>query len=198
MLAWGAEGFSSSRTARIASRRPAPIFVASLQSRETPGPNRPLADKLIRQSVRSLMPLANEESDDFLGRVANTINGTIRGTLVISFLQGTLGALIFWWLDLPTPLLWGLVLAVLATIPTVGTFVVWGPTAIALVFQDQWGKAIILVVWEVVAVGAIDNVAFPMVIGTHVRMHTLTVFFAIMGGLLDGDAAPREVEQRKC
>lgn len=140
--------------------------------------------RAITQEVRSLLPLSSSETDEFFGRIADTIRGTIKGSLVISIMQGLLGTLVFWWLDLPAPMLWGLVLAVLATIPCVGTVIVWGPTAVGLMLQDRWGSALILIAWELIAVGLVDNLLYPIVVGSHLRMHTLAIFFAILGGLI--------------
>jgi len=50
----------------------------------------------------------------------------------------------FWWLDLPAPLLWGLVMGVLAIVPVRGAFVVWIPAAAFLALDGSWGKALIL------------------------------------------------------
>jgi len=38
------------------------------------------------------------------------LHATIYGTLFVAFIQGTLGGLMFWWLGLPSPLLWGVVM----------------------------------------------------------------------------------------
>ena len=45
--------------------------------------------------------------------VGDTIHATIYGTLAVAAVQGTLGGLMFWWLGLPAPVLWGLVMGVL-------------------------------------------------------------------------------------
>jgi hypothetical protein len=60
-----------------------------------------------------------------------------------------MGGLIFWVLGLPAPIVWGAVMAVLATIPVAGTFVVWAPAAVYLAANGAWGKAAVLVGWGV-------------------------------------------------
>ena len=42
-------------------------------------------------------------------------------------------------------------MALFAMIPTLGTFVVWGPAALLLYADGHWGKALILVVWGLTA-----------------------------------------------
>jgi len=49
--------------------------------------------------------------------------------------------------------------------------------------QGDVTKAIILVGWGAVAIGLIDNLLYPFLVGNRMRFHTLLVFFAIVGGL---------------
>jgi len=134
-------------------------------------------------TLRSLVPLSERETDEVFTRVADTIHATIFGTLVVAAVQGTLGGLMFWWLGLPAPILWGAVMALLAVVPVLGAFVVWVPAAIFLAASGQWGKAAILTVWGGIVVALIDNLLYPILVGKRLRLHTVPVFFSIVGGL---------------
>lgn len=134
-------------------------------------------------ALRSFVPLSERETDEVFTRVADTIHATIFGTLVVASVQGALGGLMFWWLGLPAPILWGVVMALLAIVPVLGAFVVWMPAAIFLAASGQWGKAAILTVWGGVIVALIDNLLYPILVGKRLRLHTVPVFFAIVGGL---------------
>lgn len=135
------------------------------------------------QSLRSLSPLSEAEMDRVFGRVGDTIYATVYGTLAVSAVQGLLGGLMFWWLGLPTPLLWGVVMALLAVVPVLGAFVVWIPAALFLVMEGSWGKALILIVWGAVVVGTVDNVLRPILVGKRLRLHTILAFMSVVGGL---------------
>ena len=139
--------------------------------------------RVILRAMRSLVPLSEAETDDVFGRVADTIYATIYGTLVVAIVQGTLGGLIFWWLGLPAPLLWGVVMALMAMVPVLGPFVVWVPAAIFLALEGSWGKALILTAWGLLVIAVIDNLLYPVLVGKKLRLHTLPVFLAILGGL---------------
>jgi predicted PurR-regulated permease PerM len=134
--------------------------------------------------LRSLAPLSRREADRMLGRVTDTIRATVFGTLVVAAIQGALGGLMFWWLGLPGPVLWGSVMALLSVVPVLGAFIVWIPAAIFLAIGGEWTKAIILTVWGSLVVGFIDNLLYPILVGRKLRMHTLPVFFSIVGGLV--------------
>jgi predicted PurR-regulated permease PerM len=65
-------------------------------------------------SVRDLIPLSDREAHEVFHSVRDTIGGIVYGTLVVAAIQGALGGLMFWWLGLPGPILWGAVMAILA------------------------------------------------------------------------------------
>ena len=134
-------------------------------------------------SLRSLVPLSETETDEVFTRVSDTIHATVFGTLVVAAVQGTLGGLMFWWLGLPAPILWGAVMGLLAIVPVLGAFVIWVPAAIFLAASGQPGKALILAAWGGVVIGLVDNLLYPVLVGKRLRLHTVPVFFAIVGGL---------------
>ena len=103
--------------------------------------------RLMLETLRSHSPLSLPEMDRLYSQTADTIHAIIYGTVVVACVQGTLGGLMFWWLSLPTPLLWGLVMGLLAIVPVLGAFVVWIPAAIFLALDGNWEKAIILFLW---------------------------------------------------
>lgn len=136
------------------------------------------------KALRSLLPLTQSESDRLFARVGDTIYATVYGTFAVSLVQGTLGGLMFWWLGLPSPLLWGVVMFLLSLVPVLGAPVVWIPAAVFLALTGGWWKALILMGWGVVVIGSIDNLLYPVLVGDRVRMHTLLVFFSVVGGVI--------------
>lgn len=133
--------------------------------------------------VRQYLPLSSEEKDEVLKRLDDTIHATIYGTVVVAAVQGALGGLMFWWLGLPSPVFWGLVMGALAIVPYLGAFVIWGPAALWLASQGDWGRALFLTLWGSVVVGLVDNLLYPILVGKRLRQHTMVAFFAIIGGL---------------
>lgn len=140
--------------------------------------------RAITGALRSLVPLSDAETDEVFARVGDTIHATVYGTVVVSIVQGVLGGLMFWMLGLPSPLLWGVVMALLAIVPVLGTFMVWVPAAIYLALAGSWGKALIMVAWGGLVVSLIDNLLYPALVGKRLRLHTLPVFIAIIGGIM--------------
>jgi predicted PurR-regulated permease PerM len=139
-------------------------------------------DKAVRV-LREWLPLDPKDSHALVHRCGEIISASVYGVVVLAAIQGTLGGLMFWWLGLPSPLLWGLVMILMATIPMLGTFVVWVPAAIYLAVTGHLIKAAILTFWGAVVIGMADNLLRPRLVGEKTKMHDLLIFFAVLGGL---------------
>jgi predicted PurR-regulated permease PerM len=138
---------------------------------------------LVVTTLRNLLPLSPAETDRLFARSVDTIHATIYGTLVVAAIQGTLGGMMFWWLGLPAPFLWGLVMALLALVPVLGAFVVWIPATIYLALDGAWTKAAILGFWGAGVVGTIDNILYPILVGKRLELHSVPAFISFIGGL---------------
>lgn len=135
-------------------------------------------------ALRCISPLPPRETERLLHRVGDTVHAAVYGTLAVSSAQGLLGGLMFWWLGLPSPLLWGVVMALLAVIPVLGAFIVWIPAAIYLALEGSWGKALILTLWGMLVVGTIDNLLRPILVGNRLKLHTVLAFLSVVGGII--------------
>ncbi len=134
-------------------------------------------------SLRALLPLRNDETDELLQRIGDTILATALGRLTIAAVQGVLAGLAFWVLGVPGVILWAFTLTACAMIPAFGSFLVWGPIAVYLGLSGHWGKAALLALWGGLIVSTIDNILYPILVGSHLRAHTTTILLSILGGV---------------
>lgn len=139
--------------------------------------------KTIVRKFSKLLPLRREQTNTLFTGISDTMIANLYGGLAVGVAQGTLTGLSFWFLGLPAPILWTLVTALASLVPMVGSALVWGPAAILLLLSGHWVKAIILFAWGAAVVGQIDAVVRPYVVGARVKVHTLLVFFALLGGV---------------
>jgi len=145
--------------------------------------------RLALHALRQMSPLPDAEMTRLLRRVRDTIYVTVYGTLAVSAVQGVLGGLMFWWLGLSAPVLWGMVMAVLGIVPVLGTFIVWLPAAAFLALEGDWGRAAVLALWGLFVVSTCDNLLRPMLVGKVLRLHTVLAFISVVGGLFVFGAA---------
>jgi predicted PurR-regulated permease PerM len=116
---------------------------------------------------------------EHLGAVARAI---VYGTVVTALIQGAAIAIGFAIVDLPSPIVFGVLAALLAMVPMAGTPVVWVPAVIALALQQRWLAAIFLLVWGG-GVGTIDNVLRPILVAGRAEVGALSVFIGVLGGI---------------
>jgi predicted PurR-regulated permease PerM len=132
---------------------------------------------------RSLLPMTERQRDQLMIRMRDSISATIQGSLTIAAIQGSLGGIMFWILSVPNVPLWTFAMAALATIPSLGTFIIWAPVAVFLALSGSWVKALILTAWGTFVIGTVDNLLYPTLVGTKLQLHTVPVLFAVLGGI---------------
>lgn len=140
-------------------------------------------DRLLELLVRAL-PLGDAREHRLFERFVLVARATVKGTLVVAAVQGGLGGVLFWIVGIQAPVLWAVVMAILALLPVVGTFLVWGPAAIYLFTVGQIGSAIFLVIGGAFVVGLVDNFLRPILIGRDARMPDWLVLVSTLGGLV--------------
>ncbi|NUZ07011.1 AI-2E family transporter [Piscinibacter koreensis] len=135
-------------------------------------------------TVERFLPLTKPESRELFDVTADTVHATFWGTMGVAVLQGVLGGLAFWWLDLPAPVLWGAVMGVLSVLPVLGAAIVWLPVAGFLAMQGRWCDAAMLAAFGTIVIGLADNLVYPLVVKDRIRLHAVPVFVSVLGGLV--------------
>lgn len=139
----------------------------------------------IRRRAAAILPLTLEQFERLVSGVSGTITATVYGGLAVAAAQGALTGLALWFFGIRSPVLWGVVAGFFALIPLVGTAVVWLPASLYLILSGHWVQGIILIGWGAGVVGTVDNFLRPYLMGVsgQMRMHTLLIFFAVLGGV---------------
>ncbi len=139
-------------------------------------------DKALRFIMR-LSPLKNEHEQVLIREFVSVSRATIKGTLVIGLIQGFFGGVAFAIAGLPSPVIWGLVMALLSLIPLAGAGIVWFPAALILLFTGNVWQGVFMLIIGFGLISTIDNVLRPKLVGRDTQIHPLLVFFATLGGL---------------
>ena len=134
-------------------------------------------------SMLQYLPLRESEQNQMLERFVSVSRATLKGTLLIGAVQGTLGGMMFAILGIPGAVLWGLLMIVSSLLPVIGGALVWVPAAIILVVQGAWIKALILTAFCSIVIGSIDNVLRPRLVGRDTKMSDLLILFSTLGGI---------------
>jgi predicted PurR-regulated permease PerM len=139
--------------------------------------------KLLRR-VLYYTPLPDDVEAVMVRKFVSVTRATIKGTLIIGAIQGTLAALALALAGIGQAVFWGAVMTVLSVIPGIGTALVWVPAVIYLFIKGQVTAGILVAVWCAAVVGSVDNVLRPRLVGHDTQMHDLLILFSTLGGLL--------------
>ncbi len=132
--------------------------------------------------ARALIPMREHRKEHLLGHVRDLTRAIVFGTVVTALLQGLMVGVGFAICGLPSPVVFGVIAALLSMLPVGGTALVWVPAAITLISQGRWGYGIFMIVWGVISSSA-DNVVRPMLISGRAKVSTLVVFIGVLGGI---------------
>jgi predicted PurR-regulated permease PerM len=133
--------------------------------------------------LQALLPMSPARSSALLHQIREVINASVYGVVAIAMLQGALGGLMLWFLGVPSSLLLGVMMGLFSMVPVVGGALIWVPTVLVLLIAGHTVSAIVLAVWCVLVVGAVDNFLRPKLVGGRTQMHDLAIFFSVLGGV---------------
>ena len=137
----------------------------------------------IYAAALELSPLKDVVDRSIVTRMVETIRGVVFGALIVAIVQAIIAAIGLTIFGVPGALLWASLIMITAQIPIVGNTIIMGPAVIYLFLTGHEGAAIGLLVWSVVAVGLVDNLLSPLIVGSRTRMHALLILLSILGGL---------------
>ena len=133
--------------------------------------------------IKAAIPLDPALLGNLAAKFTNVIRATVKGNIVIAIVQGALGGLIFWFLDIQAPVLWGVVMAFLSLLPAVGTALVWLPVAIYFLVTGATWQGLVLIAYGVLVIGLVDNVGRPILVGKDTKMPDYVVLISTLGGM---------------
>lgn len=130
-----------------------------------------------------IFPLSDNYEHKLFAEVEESISGVVKGSLILALIQGAVGTIGYFIFGVPQPLLWGVFTVLAALVPTVGTSLAVIPAVAFLFLTGQNGNAVGMAIWGAFAVGLIDNMVGPKIIGSTTKMHPMLVLFSILGGV---------------
>ena len=132
--------------------------------------------------ARLLIPLDEARKDRLFDRLSDVTRAIVFGTTLTALLQGLLLGIGFAIAGLPSPVVFGVLAALLSMLPVCGGAFVWVPAVGWLFYDGRWGFAIFMIIWGLMLSG-LDNVLRPLLISGRARISALAVFVGVLGGI---------------
>jgi predicted PurR-regulated permease PerM len=131
---------------------------------------------------RRLIPLDDDRKERLFSQLSGVTRAIVVGTSVTAVLQGVLVGVGFMICGLASPVVFGVLAALLSMLPVGGSAFVWAPAAIWLFAAGRWGFGTFMLVWGLL-LGGLDNVLRPFLISGRAKISALAVFIGVLGGI---------------
>ena len=135
------------------------------------------------KAVQPYIPFSAKNTEKLRQRFRDVTTATIIGTGLTAAIQGSMVGLGFWLTGLPNAVFWGVVTMVFAILPVVGSGLVWGPGALALVLGNHALPGVLLALGGVGIVGNVDYVIRPRVFRRWANIHPLVTLIGALAGV---------------
>ena len=133
--------------------------------------------------IFNISPLPLEQEERLVSKFQDMAGAILIGNGLSAIIQGVMGGCVFALFGLQSPILWGVIMGLLAFLPIVGIGVVFLPATVILFVAGRHGAGIFFIVFYVVITLVIEYLFKPRIVGKRVQMHTMLVFLSIIGGL---------------
>jgi predicted PurR-regulated permease PerM len=132
--------------------------------------------------LKRLIPVPEEHREQLFNHLASVARGVFYGIGLTAIVQGVLVGVGFAIAGLPSPVVFGVLAAVLALLPAGGAAIVWIPAALYLAAIAHWPMAIFMLIWGVI-VSTSDNFLRPILVSRYAPVSAFTVFVGVVGGI---------------
>jgi predicted PurR-regulated permease PerM len=136
----------------------------------------------LSQHVKDAIRIRTEQRRAFFGQFTIVIRAIFKGTILVAMMHGVLGGIIFWILQIPSPVLWGVVMALVSLLP-IGSALVWLPVAVYLLLTGATWQGFILIAYGILVIGLMDNLLRPFLIGAETNLPEYAVLISTLGGI---------------
>jgi predicted PurR-regulated permease PerM len=141
----------------------------------------------LRRMFVEVSPLSEDDTGEVLDTLRGATVSAVVGGLLVAVMQGALGTLMFSVAGIPSPVMWGVVMAAFSLLPFGGTAFVWAPAGLLLLLTGSPGAGWFVLIFGTVIVAGSDNILRPVVLnrlgGENVQIHPMLLFFAILSGI---------------
>jgi predicted PurR-regulated permease PerM len=133
--------------------------------------------------VEGVVPLPNDVVKKLLSKTYCTTWAVIKNHVLIAILQGLVAGVGLWITGIPNVVFWTFVMSLMAFVPVVGTFLIWGPAAVYLAMTSKPMEGLALALYGLVVVALTDNVMRAALVNGGVELHPAVILIGVVGGV---------------
>jgi predicted PurR-regulated permease PerM len=144
-----------------------------------------LRDKeLLIKGLEKVLPYSTKQSKVLMKKFYNIAKTVFFATMLASLISGLFASIGFYLFGLGSPIIWGLLVALLSLIPTIGSLFVYLLGIFVVYFLSGWEGALGLTAFYVIFDLVLnENIIKARLLDDKLALHPILVFFAIVGGI---------------
>jgi predicted PurR-regulated permease PerM len=135
------------------------------------------------EKVKLLIPLPEDETNQFVERIAFTSRAVLVSTVVIGLIEGIYAGILFTVFGLPSPVLWGMITVIVSMVPLIGSNVIIVPAGIFMIIGGRYIGGIVLIILGLGGITVSQNILKPKLLGGRTGLHPVIVLLAVIGGI---------------
>lgn len=137
----------------------------------------------IGRTVLCAVPVERAIADRLAERFLGIVRATIKGTGVVALVQGALGTIAMMIAGVPSALLFGVIMAIFALVPVIGSGAVWVPAGIWLLITGSTWQGLFLLTTGFFVISSVDNVLRPILVGRDTGIPDWIILITTLGGI---------------
>ncbi len=140
--------------------------------------------KQVLETVKKALPMSESHKKRILKKFDTTIKSLFYGEIAISLIEGIIASIGFYLLGVNSPLIWGILVGLVALLPAIGPTIVWGPMAIIYFLMGETTTAIGIAIFGLLILTILlDAVVRAKILGMQGHIHPIIILVGVLGGL---------------
>jgi predicted PurR-regulated permease PerM len=137
----------------------------------------------IGRTVMRAVPVERSIAERLAERFLGIVRATIKGTGVVALVQGALGTVTLMIAGVPSALLFGVIMAIFALVPVIGSGAVWAPAGIWLLISGATWQGVFVLLSGFFIISSADNVLRPILVGRDTGIPDWIILITTLGGI---------------
>jgi predicted PurR-regulated permease PerM len=129
------------------------------------------------------MPLRTHVRRELFGEIRRITRAVLMGHVLVALVQGLIAGAGLALLGVPNAAFWTVLMVVLAVLPIIGSFLVWGPAVGWLALTGRPIAALALLVYGTIVVGVSDDYLRPIVVDRYAQINPAAIMIGVVGGI---------------
>jgi predicted PurR-regulated permease PerM len=133
--------------------------------------------------LKRYIPFKSKNANSILTETKNLVYSNAIGIPIVAIMQGIVATIGYFIFGAPEVALMGALTAICSVIPLVGTMLIYVPLGLYQMATNHTGQGIGILLWGLIVVGSIDNIARFLLQKRMANIHPLITIFGVIIGV---------------